>query len=87
MQFLFNFKAYRRLERNVTKFRIFRDSVKASLCYGCETWKVTKRPTRVLQTFVKARITKIFQVFRPSVISNKELWSRPYTKENQWQCK
>jgi hypothetical protein len=75
------FKAYGRLGRNVvTKFRIFRDSVKAFLLYRCETCKVTKRPTRVQQTFVNRRLTKIFQVFRPNFISNEELWRRKRKK-------
>ena len=63
VRFLFNFKAYGMLERNVTRFRILRGSVKAFLLYGCENWTVTKRPTRVLQTFINGRLTKIFQVF------------------------
>ena len=59
MHLLFYFTAYGRLQRNtVTKFRLFRSSVKAFLLYGCETWKVTKRPTRDLQTFVNRRLRK-----------------------------
>jgi hypothetical protein len=76
VQFLLNVKACGRLGRTVTKFRIFRGSVKAFILNGCETWKVTKRPTRVLQTFVNRRLTKIFQVFWPNLISNEEMWRR-----------
>lgn len=47
---------------------------------GCETWKVIKRPTWVLQTFVNRRLTKIFQVFWPNVISNEEMWRRTQKK-------
>jgi ribosomal protein L31E len=80
VQILFNFKAYGRQGRNVTTFRILRGIVKAFLLYGCETWKATERATRVLQTFVKRRLTKISQVFWLNVISNEELWRRTRKK-------
>jgi len=81
VQFLHDFKARGRLDRNVViKFRLFRSSVKAFLLYGCETWKVTKRPTRELQTFVKRSLKKIFLVFWPNVVSNEVLWRRTRKK-------
>jgi hypothetical protein len=45
--------------RKDTKIRIFNSCVKSVLLYGCETWLVTNKIQRKIQTFVN-RCLKIY---------------------------
>lgn len=55
------------------KLNIFTSSVKSVLLYGCETWKVTRRLTQLLQVFVNKCLRKICGIFWSKVITNDEL--------------
>jgi len=44
------------------KIRIFNTNVKSVLLYGSETWKVTKRNTKKLQTFVNKCLINIMKI-------------------------
>jgi hypothetical protein len=52
-----------------TKLKYFRSNVK----YGCETWKVTKRITRNMETLINRYFREIFKMSWLGIISNKEL--------------
>ena len=45
-----------------TKMRIFNSNVKSTLFYGCETWKITGKVQRRLQTFLKTCLRRIFGI-------------------------
>jgi hypothetical protein len=60
------------------KYRIFRNNDNSILIYRCKTWKVTKRITRDLQTFVN-RLRKVFEIFWLNV-NLKELSRRAQEK-------
>ena len=59
---------------NVVLFEIFNACVKSVLLYGCETWLVTKDIQRKLQTFVNRCLRYTLRIWRPKIISNKDLW-------------
>jgi hypothetical protein len=59
-----------------TKLRIFNTNVKSVLLYGCETWKNSKGITAKLQLFINKCLRKIFRIYWPDQITNKELWKR-----------
>jgi hypothetical protein len=48
--------------------------VKSVLLYGCETWKNSKSITVKLQVFINKCLRKIFRIYGPDQIMNKELW-------------
>jgi len=60
--------------RKDTKIRIFNACVKSVLLYGCETWLVTNEIQRKIQTFVNRWLRFILRIWRPNIISNKDLW-------------
>jgi len=60
--------------RKNTKIRIFNACVKSVLLYGCETWLVTNEIQRKIQTFVNRCLRFILRIWRPNIISNKDLW-------------
>jgi hypothetical protein len=59
-----------------TKLCIFDTNVKAVLLCGCETWKNSKSLTAKLQVFINKCLRKIFRIFWPDQITNKEPWKR-----------
>ena len=58
------------------KIRIFNTNVKSVLLYGSETWRVTKRISNKLQTFINSCLRSILKIKWPERISNKKLWER-----------
>jgi hypothetical protein len=52
------------------KLRIFISNVKSVLPYRCESWRVTKRITRDLKTFINRYLGKMFNIFWTNVTSN-----------------
>lgn len=58
-----------------TKLRIFNTNVKSILLYGAETWKVNRKDTTKLQTFINKCLRKIKRIFWPNRITNLQLWS------------
>jgi len=50
--------------------------VKAVLLHGCETWKMTEGNKKTLDTFQTKCLRRIYKVFWPNVVSNRELLSR-----------
>ena len=59
-----------------TKVRIFNSNVKSVLLYGSETWRMTKKTLQKIQTFINSCLKRIFRIWWPDKISNKELWQR-----------
>jgi hypothetical protein len=59
-----------------TKLRFFNSNVKAVLFYSCETWKNSNSITAKLQVFINKCLRKIFRIYWPDQIRNKELWKR-----------
>lgn len=57
-----------------TKLRIFNTNVKAVLLYACETWRVDRKLTNQLQTFVNRCLRRLLNVWWPEIISNEDLW-------------
>ncbi|XP_047537854.1 uncharacterized protein LOC125071577 [Vanessa atalanta] len=55
------------------KLKIFGPNVKSVLLYGCETWKVTKDISRLIQVFVNRCLRRILGIYWPETISNLEL--------------
>ena len=60
--------------RKETKIKIFNACVKSVLLYGCETWLVTSKIRRKIQTFVNRYLRYILRIWWPKIISNKDLW-------------
>jgi hypothetical protein len=60
--------------RTKTKLKMFNSNVKASLLYGCETWKVTSSITQKLQSSINRCLRRIINVRWSEVISNVMLW-------------
>jgi hypothetical protein len=50
--------------------------VKSVLLYGCEASKNSKIITAKLQIFINKCLRKIFRIYWPDQITNKELWKR-----------
>ena len=48
--------------------------MKSVLLYGCETWLVTSEIRRKIQVFVNRCLRYILIIWRPNIISNKDLW-------------
>ena len=48
--------------------------MKSFLLYEAETWRLTKEIIAQCQTLTNHRLQYILGVWRPSKISNKELW-------------
>jgi hypothetical protein len=59
-----------------TKLKLFESNVKSVLLYACETWKVTARITKKLQTYINRCLRRILNIRWPQIISNIELWRR-----------
>ena len=62
-----------------TKIRIFKSNVIAVLLYGCETWRITKRDERKLDTFLHKCLRRILGIYWPMRVSNEEVWRRART--------
>jgi hypothetical protein len=60
--------------RKEIKIKIFNACVKSVLLYGCETWLVTSKIRRKIQTFVNRGLRYILRIWWPKIISNKDLW-------------
>ena len=60
--------------RKDSKIKIFNACVKSVLLYGCETWLVKNEIQRKTQTFVNRWLRFILRIWRPNIISNKDLW-------------
>jgi hypothetical protein len=48
--------------------------VKSVLLYGCETWLVTSKIRRKIQTVVNRCLRYILRIWWPNIICNKYLW-------------
>ena len=48
---------------------------------GCETWKMTEGNKKTLDTFQTKCLRRIYKVFWPNVVSNRELLSRSNGRE------
>ena len=64
-----------------TKIRIFNTNVKSVLLHGCETWKINKTTTKMLQTFINRCLRRILKIFWPTKKENTELWQRTGQEE------
>ena len=51
----------KKLSRN-TKIRIFRSNVLSVLLYGCESWKITKTISRMLEVFQNIGLQRILNM-------------------------
>jgi hypothetical protein len=60
--------------RKDTEIRIFNACVKSVLLYGCETWLVTNKIQRKIQTFVNRCLRYVLRIWWTNIISNKDLW-------------
>ena len=59
-----------------TKIRLFNSNVKSVLLYGSETWRVTKKMMKKIQTFVNKCLRRILRIYWQQHITNQELWER-----------
>ena len=59
-----------------SKLRIFNSNIKSVLLYGSETWRVTDKLSKKLQTFVNKCLRQILKIRWPEIISNKDLWQQ-----------
>ena len=59
-----------------TKLKIFKSNVLAVLLYGAETWKMTKHDAWRLDRFQRGCLRKIFPIFWPENITNKDLYKK-----------
>lgn len=62
--------------RQKTKIKIFNSNVKSILLYGSETWFLNKKQENKLQVFINKCLKRIFKIFWPNTIRNKDLWER-----------
>ena len=60
--------------RKDTQIRILNACVKSVLLYECETWHVTNKIQRKIQTFLNRCLRYISRIWWPNIISNKDLW-------------
>jgi len=61
--------------------RLFNSLVKSVLLHGCETWKMTEGNKKTLDIFHTKCLRRIYKVFWPYVVSNRELLSRSNGRE------
>ena len=66
--------------RRKTKLLFFNSNVKSVLLYGSETWLMTEKLIARLQVFVNRCLRKVFKIFWPEWITNRDLWSRANQK-------
>ena len=59
-----------------TKLKIFNSNVKAVLLYGAETWRMTAKTTKKLQTFTNYCLRRILKLHWTNKATNEELWTR-----------
>ena len=59
-----------------TKLKIFNSNVKSVLLYGAETWRMTVKTIRKLQSFVNRCLRRILKIRWTDKITNEELWER-----------
>lgn len=64
-----------------TKIKVFKAMVKPVLLYGAESWTITKTIENKLQVFINRCLRRIFKIWWPEVISNRELWARAEEEE------
>jgi hypothetical protein len=57
-----------------TKIGIFNACVKFVLLYECETWLVTNKIQRKIQTLLNRCLRYILKIWWPNIVSNKDLW-------------
>ncbi|PFX25640.1 LINE-1 retrotransposable element ORF2 protein [Stylophora pistillata] len=57
-----------------TKLKIFNSNVKAVLLYGAETWRMTVKTARKLQSYVNHCLRRILKIHWTDKITNEELW-------------
>ena len=62
-----------------TKIRIFKSNVVAVLLYGCETWRMTKRDERKLDTFLHKCLRRLLKIYWPMKVTNEEVRRRAKT--------
>ena len=58
-----------------TKIRIFNSNINPVLLYGCESWVVTKKSAKTMQTVVNKCLRRIMKIFWSARISNRDLWN------------
>jgi hypothetical protein len=58
-----------------TKVCIFNTNVKSVFIYACETWRVTKQITDMLQSFINGSLCQIINIRWPETISNEDHWT------------
>ena len=56
-----------------TKVKIFKSNVLSVLLYGSETWRMTEKDLKKLETFQNRCLRRIHKIFWPNIISNREL--------------
>lgn len=61
---------------NTIKIRIFRTNVLSVLLYASESWLMSQTIASKIQVFVNRCLRRIFKIFWPRIISNKDLWDR-----------
>lgn len=57
-----------------TKLKIFNSNVKAVFLYGAETWRMTVKTARKLQSYVSHCLRRILKIHWTDKITNEELW-------------
>jgi hypothetical protein len=58
-----------------TKVCIFISKLKSILLYVCETWRLTKQITDMLQRFINRCLRRIINIKWPESNSNEDLWT------------
>ena len=59
-----------------TKELLFNINVISVLLYGCQTWRVNKNDMNMLDVFQTKCLRRIYNIFWPNKISNKDLYRR-----------
>ena len=63
-----------------TKIKIFKSNVLSVLLYGSETWRVTEKDLKKLETFQNTCLRRIYKIFWPNTVSNRALLRLSNTK-------
>ena len=62
-----------------TKLKIFNSNVKSVLLYGAETWRMTVKTIRKLQSFVNHCLRLILKIRWTDKVTNEELWEHTHS--------
>ena len=63
-----------------TKIRIYNSNVKSVLLYGSECWRVVQSDMKRLDAFNNRYLRRIWGIFGPNVMSNKNLYKTTKTR-------